>query len=395
LQYQSGFCAFISAGSLKNTKQINMETIELNEVAVSNRADKVNGKGLVFPVEQTTHSTLGEVDWNNLVFGQHVSDHMFIATYKNGAWGEARIQPFQDISLPPTALALHYGQSVFEGMKAFRTVDGGINIFRLERHFDRLNLSLDRMCMPPLPFDLFEAALRQLVQLDEAWVPGGEDVALYLRPIVFASEGKMGVKVSDEYTFMVLTGPVPTLYQQPIKVKAERQYIRAAKGGTGYAKCAGNYGGAFYPTQKAREEGFDQVLWLDAFEHEYIEESGTMNLMFVLNGKLVTAPTSDSILDGVTRDSLLQLAESLDIETEQRKVSITEIIKAIQSGDKVEAFGAGTAAVVAPIKTIGVDGVLYDLPPYNDNSVMYQLKRELEALRSGRKEDVFGWNNLV
>ncbi|HZI01011.1 MAG TPA: branched-chain amino acid aminotransferase [Flavisolibacter sp.] len=347
------------------------------------------------PVIKTKHSTIGEVDWNNLVFGQHVSDHMFIATYKDGEWQDPQIIPYQNISLPPTALALHYGQSVFEGMKAFRTVDGGINIFRMERHFDRLNRSMDRMCMPQLPFDLFEAALRQLVQVDAEWVPAGEDVALYLRPIVFASEGKMGVKVSDEYTFMVLTGPVPTLYQNPIKVKVEREYIRAAKGGTGYAKCAGNYGGAFYPTQIARKEGFDQVLWTDAFEHEYIEESGTMNLMFVLDGKLVTAPVSDSILDGVTRDSLLELAESLGIKTEERRISVTELVSAIESGKKIEAFGAGTAAVVAPIQTIGVDGELYNIPAYDASSVMYCLKRELEAIRTGAKEDGFGWNVIL
>jgi branched-chain amino acid aminotransferase len=347
------------------------------------------------PVTRSKHSGIGEVDWNNLVFGQHVSDHMFSATYKNGEWQDAQILPFQNISLPPTALALHYGQSVFEGMKAFRTAAGGINIFRIERHFERLNNSLDRMCMPHLPFDLFEAALRRLVEVDKDWVPQGEDVALYLRPIVFASEGKMGVKVSDEYTFLVLAGPVPTLYQKPIKVKVERQFIRAARGGTGYAKCAGNYGGSFYPTQIARKEGFDQVLWTDAFEHTYIEESGTMNLMFVLGGKLVTPPVSDSILDGVTRDSLLQIAQSLGIPTEERRISVQEIVDAVERGEPVEAFGAGTAAVVAPIKAMGVDGELVEFPPYHEGSVMYRLKSGLEGVRTGTQEDQWGWNYVI
>ncbi len=347
------------------------------------------------PVKKATHSNIGEVNWKHLEFGKYESDHMFICTYKNGEWGQAQIKPFQNISLSPTALVLHYGQSIFEGMKAFRMRDGGINIFRIDKHHERLNASLDRMCMPPVPFDLFEAALHSLVKTDEAWVPGGEDVALYIRPLVFASEAKFGVKVSDEYTFIIITGPVSTLYQKPIKVKVERRYIRAAKGGTGYAKCSGNYGGAFYPTQKARKEGFDQVLWMDALEHEYIEESGTMNLMFVIDGKLITPPLSDTILDGITRDSLLTIAKDLSIETEERPVSIKEIIKALDDKKTVEVFGAGTAAVIAPINVIGIDGELYQLPAYDDNSVMFRLKKELEMIRSGRSEDVYGWNNIV
>jgi branched-chain amino acid aminotransferase len=347
------------------------------------------------PVVKTSQSRLSEVNWKQLEFGKHMSDHMFSAVYKNGEWQQAQIMPFQDISISPTALALHYGQSVFEGMKAFRVKDGNVNIFRLERHHDRLDRSLDRMCMPNIPFDLFECALRQLVQLDEAWVPSYQDTALYLRPFVFATEAKLGVKVSEEYQFLIITGPVPTLYQKTISVKAERHYIRAAKGGTGAAKCAGNYGGAFYPTQKAREEGFDQVLWLDAVEHEYIEESGTMNLMFVIDGKLVTPPLSDSILDGVTRDSLLELAGDLGIATEERPVSINEIIRGVSEGSVTEAFGAGTAAVVAPIHSISVDNKLYTLPSYNERSLMFRLKSELEAIRSGNKEDLHGWNYIV
>ncbi|HVF96385.1 MAG TPA: branched-chain amino acid aminotransferase [Flavisolibacter sp.] len=350
---------------------------------------------LDIPVKKTTRSALHEVDWKALEFGKHVSDHMFICTYKNGAWGEPQIKPFQNISLSPTALVLHYGQSIFEGMKAFRMQDGRINIFRTDKHYERINASLDRMCMPPIPYHLFEAALQGLVKTDEAWVPQGEDVALYIRPFVFASEARFGVKVSEEYTFIIVTGPVSTLYQKPIKVKVERHYIRAAKGGVGSAKCAGNYGGAFYPTQKAREEGFDQVLWMDAFEHEYIEESGTMNLLFVIDGKLITPPLSDSILDGITRDSLLAIANDLGIETEVRRISITEIIKAINSGKPVEAFGAGTAAVVAPISVIGVDGELYHLPAYTKDSTMFRLKKELEAIRTGTRNDVYGWNNVV
>jgi len=347
------------------------------------------------PVTKTKASNLYNVNWKALEFGKYVSDHMFICTYKNGEWQEPEIKPFQNISVSPTMLALHYGQSIFEGMKAFRMQDGSINIFRIDKHFERINASLDRMCMPPVPYELFTTALHQLVQTDADWVPQDEDVALYIRPFVFASEARFGVKVSDEYTFIIVTGPVPTLYQKPIKVKVERKYIRAAKGGVGYAKCAGNYGGAFYPTQKAREEGFDQVLWTDAFEHEYFEESGTMNLMFVIDEKLITPPLSDSILDGITRDSLLAIAKDLGYETEERKISINEVLQAIEEGRSVEAFGAGTAAVVAPISVIGVDGELYHLPTYSSGSVMFKLKKELEAIRTGRKEDVYGWNSVV
>ena len=348
---------------------------------------------LHIPITKTSHSRLNEVNWKQAEFGKYVSDHMFACTYKNGEWQDPEIVPFQNISLSPTTLALHYGQSVFEGMKAFRMEDGSVNIFRIEKHHARINRSLDRMCMPSIPFDLFVSALEQLVSLDAAWVPEGEDTALYLRPFVFASEARFGVKVSEEYQFIIVTGPVPSLYQKPIKVKVERKYIRAAKGGTGYAKCSGNYGGAFYPTVKAREEGYDQVLWTDAFEHEFIEESGTMNLMFVIDGKLVTPPLSDSILDGVTRDSLLQLAGDMGIEAEERPVGVKEIIAAFKANKITEAFGAGTAAVVAPIAKIGIDGEIFELPPYHDNSIMNRLKKELEMIRTGRKEDTNGWNH--
>jgi branched-chain amino acid aminotransferase len=347
------------------------------------------------PVRKTIHSGLDKVNWASFQFGQHTSDHMFECVYKNNEWQEPHIKPFQNLSLSPLTLALHYGQSIFEGMKAFRMEDGSINIFRIDKHYERFNRSLERMCMPPVPYDLFITALHQLVALDHQWVPAKKDTALYIRPFVFASEAKMGVKVSEEYKFIVVTGPVPTLYQNPIKVKVERDFIRAAKGGTGFAKCAGNYGGSFYPTQKAREEGFEQVIWTDAVEHEFIEESGMMNVMFVINGKLVTPPLSDSILDGITRDSLLEIAAAEGIETDERKVSVNEIKRALKDGSLTEAFGAGTAAVVAPIGTIGIDGELYELPVYFKDNILFRLKEKLEAIRSGIQTDPFNWNSVV
>jgi branched-chain amino acid aminotransferase len=346
-------------------------------------------------IQKSKYTGLQDVDFNNLEFGKHVCDHMFTCTYQEGAWQQPHVQPFQSLSLSPLTLALHYGQSIFEGMKAFRMIDGNINIFRIEKHHARLNESLRRMCMPAVPLELFTLALEELVRIDREWVPKAEGSALYLRPLIFASEARFGVKVSDEYQFLIVAGPVPQLYPKPISVKVERNFIRAANGGTGYAKCAGNYGGAFYPTQLARQEGFDQVIWTDAMEHEYFEESGTMNLMFVINGVLITPPLSDSILDGVTRDSLLALAGDLGIPAEERQVGIKEIVKAFGNGTVSEVFGAGTAAIVAPIATMGIGEEIYELPAYSESSLAFVLKRELEAIRYGKKDDIRGWNHII
>jgi branched-chain amino acid aminotransferase len=344
---------------------------------------------------KTKSSRLPEVNWSNLQFGDVISDHMFVCVYENRKWGQPQIVPFGDLTLSPATLALHYGQSIFEGMKAFYTDNGSINIFRTEHHFKRLNHSLQRMCMPEVPRELFMDGLHQLIALDKEWVPKAEGSSLYIRPLVFASEARFGVKVAEKYHFIIFSGPVPPLFAQPIKVKIERSYTRAAKGGTGNAKCAGNYGGAFYPTQLAREEGYDQILWTDAVENEYIEESGMMNAMFVIAGNLVTPPLSDSILDGITRDSLLDIARSIGISVQERKVSATEIKNAFGNGTITEAFGAGTAAVVAPIGSIGIDGVDYKLPAYDNNSIMFHLKNEMDAIRCGRKPDIYNWNDLL
>ena len=346
------------------------------------------------PVRKTNHSRIHEVDFNRLEFGKYVSDHMLICDYANGEWHIPHILPYANLSVSPSALALHYGQTVFEGMKAFRMEDGRINIFRIDKHYDRFVRSLERMCMAIIPKEIFVDGLCQLIGLDNAWVPEHPG-SLYLRPFMFASEAKFGVKVSDEYRFIIFTGPVPSLFAEPIKVKIETEYIRAAKGGTGFAKCGGNYGGAYYATQKARMEGYDQVLWTDAKEHQYIEESGMMNVMFVLDDVLVTPPFSDSILDGVTRDSLLTLANDLGYKIEERQVSILELEKAFKDGNITEAFGVGTAAVVAPIETIRIGKVDFDLPGYSPENIMNKLKNELELIRTGLGADMHSWNYIV
>lgn len=346
-------------------------------------------------IERTRHSRIQEVDFNNLGFGSHISDHMLVAAYDKGKWSEPKIMPFGNLPMTPAMLALHYGQAIFEGMKAFKMNDGRINIFRVKRHYERMLKSLSRMCMPGMSEELFTASLEAIVKADEQWIPTAEGCSLYIRPVVFASESKLGVKISDQYLFVIMTSPVGPYFSKPIRLKVELEYVRAAEGGTGFAKCAGNYGGAFYPTQLAREQGFDQVIWTDAKEHQYIDESGAMNIMFVMDGKLVTPQLTSAILDGVTRNTLAQLAKDMGIVVEERKVSIEEIKKAFESGTLTEAFGAGTAAVVSPVATIHIGGKDYHLPAVTDSALMIRLKKKLNDIRMGNEADVHGWNHII
>ncbi len=346
-------------------------------------------------VRKTSHSRIHEVDFENLDFGKYIADHMLVCDYANGDWGTAHIVPFTNLSMSPATLGLHYGQTVFEGMKAFRMEDGRVNIFRLERHYERFARSLERMSMAVPPRDVFTEGLLKLVETDAQWVPSQAGCALYLRPFVYASESKFGIKISEQYRFIVFSGPVPEVYAKPIKVKVETHYARAAKGGTGFVKCGGNYGGALYPTQLARGEGYDQLLWTDAAENKFIEESGMMNVIFVIDNTLVTPSLSDSILDGITRESLLILANDMGYKTEERPVSVEELGNAFRSSSITEAFGAGTAAVVAPIQTINIHGTDYHLPKYSHVSVHNKVKDKLEKIRKGLEADVYGWNNII
>ncbi len=338
------------------------------------------------------HSKINEVDFDHLEFGKYVSDHMLVCDYANGEWQTPLIVPFSNLSVNPATLALHYGQTVFEGMKAFRMKDGRINIFRVNKHYDRFAKSLERMCMAVPPKDIFINGLVNLVETDQAWVPAQKGTSLYLRPFMYASEAKFGIKISEQYRLIIFTGPVPDVFANPIRVKVETNYIRAAKGGTGYAKCGGNYGAAFYPTLQAKQQGYDQVLWTDAKENKFIEESGMMNVMFVINDILVTPPVSDTILDGVTRDSLLTLAQELGYKTEERPVSVDELVEAFRNNSITEAFGTGTAAVVAPIQTIHINGIDYQLPAGSKGNVAEILKQKLEWIRTGHEEDIHNWN---
>jgi len=342
----------------------------------------------------TTQAERKVTDTKSVPFGKIPTEHMFLAEYKDGKWSNAQVTPFHDLVLSPMALCLHYGQTVFEGMKAFAMADGRINVFRIDKHYDRFTKSLERMCMPVVPKDLFVKAIHQLISLDADWVPRDEDGSLYIRPFMIASEDRIGVKVSDEYLFMIVCSPAFQYYAQPLKVKVETQYVRAADGGTGAAKCGGNYGGAFYPTSLARAEGFDQVLWTDAKSHEYIEESGTMNAMFVIDNVVITPALSGSILDGVTRDSLVTLAKEKGIKVETRQISYKELVAAFDAGKRVEAFGAGTAAVIAPIATISVNGKEYSCY-CGEDAIMYKLRDHLYEVRKGLVPDTHNWNYII
>ena len=346
-------------------------------------------------IKKTAKSHISEVDFNDLGFGKIISDHMLVSDYKDGEWNNTRIEPFGEISFAPTMLALHYGQMVFEGMKAFRMKDGNISIFRIKKHYERLVRSMERMCMPSMSYRLFEEGIVNLIKLDADWVPSGEGCSLYIRPFVFASEERFGVKVSSEYKYIIFSGPVGPYYDKPLRVKVENQYVRAARGGTGSAKCAGNYGASFYPTHLARMQGFDQVLWTDGSADHNIEESGTMNVMFVINGVLVTPPLSDSILDGVTRDSFLTLAHELGVQSEQRTVSAMELEAALKNNTLQEAFGTGTAAVSTYIQSIDINGKDYAVTVPGEKGVMSRIKNMLTDIRTGKAPDKYKWNTVI
>lgn len=347
-------------------------------------------------IEKTEKSRLSEVDFNNLPFGRVFSDHMFVAEYANGAWVSEKIVPFGDITFSPAMMSLHYGQAIFEGMKAYKNGDGNINLFRPKENVARLNKSAVRMCMPEIPEDIFMNGLEQLLKLDAAWIPEGEGFSMYIRPFMFSTDEFVGVSPSSSYTFIIFTCPVGAYYSKALKVRVETQYIRAAQGGVGFSKNAGNYGGSLYPTKLAHEAGYDQIIWTDASEHKYVEEAGTMNLLFVIDGKLVTAPTGDTILDGVTRKSVLAVAKNWGMEVEERKLPIAEIIEGFKNGKITEAFGAGTAAVIAPISHIGYDGFDYELPVVNaEGSIAKRLYTEIDAIKLSKIKDSFGWVHTV
>jgi branched-chain amino acid aminotransferase len=291
--------------------------------------------------------------------------------------------------------ALHYGQAIFEGMKAFRQDNGDVVVFRAKDNWARLNRSAHRMAMPEVPEEVFMQGLLQLLSLDKKWVPDSENGSLYIRPFMIATEEAIGIKISNEYQFVIIAAPAGVYYTQPIKTLIQNTFYRSVKGGIGYVKAAGNYGRSLYPTKLAQEKGYQQILWTDAETGKYIEEAGTMNVMFVKNGVLVTPGLNETLLAGITRDSIIKLARKQDIPVEERKVSIEEILNGIESGEVTEAFGVGTAATVTHITAIGYEGKDYVLPPLEQRKLSPMFDKQLRDIRKGRIPDEFGWLTKV
>ncbi|QNR23385.1 branched-chain amino acid aminotransferase [Croceimicrobium hydrocarbonivorans] len=342
-------------------------------------------------ITKTKQSRINDVDFSNLVFGTQFSDHMLIAEYSNGSWSEPEIKPYGPLSFTPAMHTLHYGQAIFEGQKAYYMEDGKIGIFRPEANAKRLNHSARRMFMPELPEDLFMEGIQALVDLDRQWVPKAENHSLYLRPFMFGSSEFVAARPSEKYIFCIICSPVGPYYSGDVKVKVEETFTRSASGGVGSTKCAGNYGGAFFATDQARKEGYTQVIWTDHANHELVEESGTMNVAFIIDDTFITPPLSDRILAGITRDSILTLLRDRGIvKVEERPVKVEEVVNAAKEGRLQEAFGMGTAAVISPITSIGFRGTDYAIATPQDGYAM-RIKKELTDLRSGAAEDPYGW----
>ncbi len=348
-----------------------------------------------FEIEITRTSRIQEVDLANPKFGSDYSDHMLVCDYENGAWGDPKIVPFQNMSISPANAALHYAQSIFEGLKGAKAENGDVLIFRPEANADRMIRSAERMCMPPVPKDLFLEGIKQLVDLDRDWVPTKDGNSLYIRPFQFAMDPFIGVKPAEIYRFMVITGPVGSYYSKPVKVKIETEFTRAARGGVGAAKTAGNYAASLYPAKLAQQDGYDQLIWTDGANHEYIEECGTMNLIFVIDGKVVSPKMNDSILPGITRDSALTLARDWGLDVEERAIKVSELVAGLRDGSVQEAFGIGTAATISHISEIGFEGVDYKLPTPEEMKISQRLLSELNAIKTGQTEDKFGWMTRV
>lgn len=345
-------------------------------------------------VEKTQQSRLSQVDFHNLKFGQILSDHMLVADYEDGEWKDVSIVPYAELSMSPATSALHYGQAIFEGIKAYKFDDGTVSIFRPDQNHARFNKSAARLMMPEVPAEIFVDGLQALIDLDRDWVPPTAGASLYIRPFMFATEAALGVHPSKSYKFVIITGPVGAYYNKAIRLKVETHYTRAAEGGVGFSKNAGNYALSLYPTYLAQHEGFDQLMWTDAKEHKYVEEAGTANLIFRTGDTIIT-PSADTILHGITRKSIVEVARHWGMAVEERKVSVAELIEGIENGTVTEAFAAGTAATLTPISEIGYEGQVYTLPDPEKREFSNKVLQYMNDLRYGKIEDPFGWNFIV
>jgi len=328
-------------------------------------------------------------------FGRYFSDHMFISEFstKEG-WHAARVTPYQNLQLDPGASVLHYGQAIFEGMKAFRGVDGKIRLFRPEMNYQRMQASAERLCMKMLDAEMFAESLQALVRIDERWVPKRDGTALYLRPTLIGTEGFLGVRAAENFIFYVIASPVGSYYgdgMETVKIWVEPRYSRAAPGGIGAAKAGGNYASSLLAATEAKKRGFSQVLWLDACEKRYVEEVGTMNVFFVIGDRVVTPVLSGSILPGVTRDSVLHLLSARGLKVEERAIELAEIVAAHKSGELKEIFGTGTAASISPVGVLGIGTETLLINDAHVGRVSKELHQTLNDIQYGRIADEFHW----
>ncbi len=345
-------------------------------------------------ISKVSESNIKNVDFNDLTFGKVFTDHMFVCDYVDGVWQTPEIMPYQPLTIAPSARVFHYGQAVFEGMKAFKDEDDQIWLFRPEDNFNRINKSSHRMAIPDFPKDFFFAGLTQLLQLEKEWIQKGKGNSLYIRPFVIATEEAISASPSNSYKFMIICSPAQSYYAGEVKVLFAEKFSRAADGGVGFAKAAGNYGAQFYPTSLAHAKGYQQIIWTDANSHEYLEEAGTMNIFFRVGDTLLTAPNNDRILDGITRKCVIQLAKDNDIDIEVRRVTVAEIKEAAKNGTLKEIFGAGTAAVINPIAGFEHAGDEFELPKL-ENSYASLFKEKLTNIQYNVSEDPHGWRYKV
>ena len=356
-----------------------------------------------FPVTPVAESRLAQVDFDDPGFGRIFSDHMFSMEYRDGAWQNAQIMPYQALAIEPGVALLHYGQTVFDGYKAFRGSDGQARIFRPERNARRLHASCERLCIPIMPADelcdIMLQATRQLIELDHAWMPSRRGHSLYIRPLIIATEPTLEVRASNTYRFLIMTSPVGSYFsdlQKGVSLRVEDRYTRAASiGGLGAAKTAANYAASLLPGAQSRDSGFDQVLWLDGNEHRYVEEVGAMNIFFKINGRVVTPPLGGSILPGVVRDSTLSLLADWGIDCDERRIAIDEVVDALRSKQLEEIFGAGTAAVICPVASIGYRDDVFQVASEPPGALTRRLYDELTGIQYGAIDDRHGWNQCV
>ncbi|HEX4957405.1 MAG TPA: branched-chain amino acid aminotransferase [Lacibacter sp.] len=336
-------------------------------------------------------SKLNDLNLDNIPFGKYFTDHMLEADYENGEWKNVEIKPYQPLLVAPSNAAWHYGQSIFEGIKAFKHENGDAFIFRPYDNFKRFNISAERMQMPQVPEEIFMEGMRKLIELDKSWIPQRKDHSLYIRPFMFATDEVIGVRPSENYKFMIILSPTGPYYTAPMRIYVEEYYVRAVPGGVGYAKAAGNYAGAMMATAEAKKKGYDQVLWTDAYEHKYLQEFGVMNGFVIIGNTAITPDLKEgTILAGVTRDSVMKLLADQGLKVEERAISIDEVIEAYKEGTLKEVFGTGTAATISTIKELRYKDfqMFFDTENFTISS---EVKRRLTAIREGKEADVYEW----